>query len=332
MTDFIAQPKNQALIKLSGTMKNLKVTRKHANFVFTESDQTKMGVIAVAAAAAGMGGQAMSTAASASDMEEAADHVEFELDGQPVRGWVWRSPFREGDTVEIVAEWQGDYHEAYAVARPEDRIVALYPHCSRGRIKHYKNVAKWWLVGGGMFSAAYLLLVSLIAGWMEEDLGMSLLFILGFFIFFALMTFSLSRKWMPFVRLAERIFTAFGWDNPGDIDLVRRSRETRDQPYLVPELDPSIFDWLDGDEKEVDPDPNLPDFLRPQTQEEQIEAMRRQAQRLSEPERTEEMRRIESIDQQLEQSEREFKESDELNRTIKRSAIIHAYGSMYFRY
>ena len=41
-----------------------------------------MGVVAVAAAMAGMGGQAASTVALASDVEELAEYVEFELNGE----------------------------------------------------------------------------------------------------------------------------------------------------------------------------------------------------------------------------------------------------------
>ena len=227
MTDFIAQPKNQALIKLSGTIKNLKVTRNRASFVFTPSDQTKMGVIAIAAAAAGMGGQAMSTAANASDMEEEADYVEFELNGQPVKGWVWRNPFKEGDTVEVAAEWQNFHYETFGIARPKDKTIALYPHCSRGKTRHNKNSIKWWLIGGGGSSAAFLLLDFVIAGWVKEELPMNLWFVLGFFTFFGLMTFSLSRKWMPFVRVAEKVFRTLELPNPGNIDLVKSSKAQR---------------------------------------------------------------------------------------------------------
>lgn len=52
-------------------------------------------------------------------------------------------------------------------------------------------------------------------------------FVLGFFTFFALMTFSLSRKWMPFVRVAEKVFRTLELPNPGNIDLVKSSKAQR---------------------------------------------------------------------------------------------------------
>lgn len=233
MTDFITHPKNQALTKLTGTIKNLKVTREHASFVFTESDQTKMGVIAIAAAAAGMGGQAMSTAASASDMEEAADYVEFELNGQSVKGWVWRNPFNEGDIVDVAAEWQNDHYETFGIARPRDKTIALYPHCSRGKTRHNKKAIKWWLIGGG-FLLMFSILMLIIVDWEAQrlfkisiDEGLLVYFTLGPMAFFALMTFSLSRKWMPFVRVAEKVFRTLELPNPGNIDLVKSSKAQR---------------------------------------------------------------------------------------------------------
>jgi hypothetical protein len=207
------------------------VTRASASFVFTESDQTKMGVVAFAAAIAGLGGQAMAIAsnASASAMEEEADYLEFELDGQPVKGWVWRNPFHEGDEVSVAVERRPDGHwEAFGVQRPADKTVALYPHCSRGRARHFKNAAWWWLFGWGCASLlVFALLLSMTRGLsrlFEKD---SLQVFATLMTFLGVMTFSLSRKWMPFVRLAEKVFRALELPNPSDIDLVKSSNKQR---------------------------------------------------------------------------------------------------------
>ena len=132
----------EGLVKLAGTIENYKVTRAEASFMFTDTDRTQLGVVAIAAGIAGLSGPAISTAAYAASAEEDADYVEFDLDGKPVKGWVWRSPFKEGDAVEVAAEWRDDHYETAGIARPADRIIALYPHCSRGKAKHIKN-AMW---------------------------------------------------------------------------------------------------------------------------------------------------------------------------------------------
>ena len=230
MTDFLPHPNADGLVKLSGTICNLKVTRDTASFVFTESNQAKMGVIAIAAAMAGMGGQAMSTASNASAMEEEADYLEFDLDGKPVKGWVWRNPFKEGDVVEVAAENAGDHWEAYCVARPDDRTVALYPHCSRGRMRHFTNAAKWCF----LLCLVFLLIclaasISITSGsYLVDQFIQDSLVFGGFgFAFFALMTWSLSRKWMPFVRLAEKVFRVLDLPDPSNIDLVKSSKTQR---------------------------------------------------------------------------------------------------------
>jgi len=56
--------------KVSGPIRNLKVARGNASFVFTDSDQARMGVIAIAAAVAGLSRPAIATAANASGVEE----------------------------------------------------------------------------------------------------------------------------------------------------------------------------------------------------------------------------------------------------------------------
>ena len=228
MTTFLSHPNADGLVKLTGTIRNLKVTRDTASFVFTEGDQTKMGIVAVAAAMAGMGGQAMSTVANANALEEEADYLEFDLDGQPVKGWVWRNPFREGDAVTVVVEKAKDHWEAYGVARPSDKMVALYPHCSRGKTTHIKNATKWWVIGGGGAIFFVMLPLALFtAGLIVFKEKEFYLLVLGLLCFFALMTWSLTSKWMPFVRLAEKVFRTLELPDPSNIDLVKSSKAQR---------------------------------------------------------------------------------------------------------
>jgi hypothetical protein len=226
MTNFIAHPNADGLVKLTGTIRNLKVTRDSASFVFTESDQTKLGVVAIAAALAGQGGQAMSVASS--DSEELADYLEFEIDGQQVKGWVWRNPFKEGDTVEVAAERQGDHYEAFGVKRPDDKLIALYPHCSRGRATHVKNAVKWWLSGGGGVVIFIGVPIFLVTGGVNEFFSLGTVIAFGgLMAFFAFVTFMMTRQWMPFVHLAEKVFRALDLPNPSSIDLAKTSNAQR---------------------------------------------------------------------------------------------------------
>jgi predicted RND superfamily exporter protein len=64
--------------------------------------------------------------------------------------------------------------------------------------------------------------------------GFSNIFELGLFVtsgiasaFFALMFASLSRQWMPYVRVAEKVFKALEWPDASNIDLVKSSKVQR---------------------------------------------------------------------------------------------------------
>lgn len=219
---------------ISGTVSDYTCVRQSANFVFSDSDQTALGVVAIAASMAGVSGLAVSTAASAT-AEEEADYLAFNLDGKQIRGWVWRSPFKNGDVVDVIAELQPNHFEAYAIAQPVDRIVALYPHCSRGRIRHWLTVAKWWAIGSmiTMFLTALLGPIAWIFSlltWDEAVIGIKVLFTGGAAIllpFFLIIAISTGWKWMSFVRLAEKVFAEFEWPHPKSIDLKSSSKKTR---------------------------------------------------------------------------------------------------------
>lgn len=223
----------EGLQKISGTISNFTCTRGVASFVFSETEHTAIGVVAIAASLVGASGQAASTAMT--DGLEEADFLEFTLDGQPVKGWVWRSPFNDGDDVEVVAAWQDDHFELYAVARPADRMVALYPHCSRGRTSHWLNAMKWWLIGS-TFTVSLLSIMFLVHGlffspsWANTVKNMANLVpfsAVSLTLLALLATISLARRWMSFVRLSERVFRRFGWPGAGMIDLRKISKEKR---------------------------------------------------------------------------------------------------------
>jgi hypothetical protein len=228
MTTFTPSPNTDGLVKLSGIISNLKVKRDNASFVFTQSDQTKMGVIAIAASFAGLGGQAMSSASNAGAIEEEADYLEFDLDDVAIKGWVWRSPFREGDAVTIAAEKNGSQFEAFGIKRSHDKTIALYPHCSRSKLTHYKNAIKWWAIGGVTSLCLIGIPMGLYVAGMNPIAWKYISFTyLALMVFFALMTYSLARKWMPFVALAEKVFRALELPNPSNVDLVKSSKAQR---------------------------------------------------------------------------------------------------------
>jgi hypothetical protein len=232
MTNYVSHSNEIPLLKLSGKISSYDRKRLSASFVFTESDQTKIGVLAVASATAGLAGHAAIMSNYSSAMEEEADYVQFELDGKRIKGWLWRSPFKEGDEVVVAVEKKLEHYELYGMMRPMDKVIALCPHCSRGRIRHIKTIVKWWFILVPAFFLLFLLLP--ITGgylkfwefWGEIFKGdpSGWFIILGLIAFFVAMFASLGRKWMPFVRLAEKVFRILELPSPSNIDLKKSTK------------------------------------------------------------------------------------------------------------
>ena len=217
---------------LRGHIRNLRSTRRSQEFLFSDADRTAMGVTAVAAGIAGLGGVAIGLAASADDTAEDADLLEFELDGKSIRAWVWVSVFKEGDEVEIVAEQFGQIWHAFGIRRVRDRIVALHPHCSRGRYAHYKATALWWILLTGVFLLCFNIFAVIVLYFSGESdwLGVLNLFLGGGVIvatITGIISVRIGRKMMKFVRLAEGIFSGFGWENERSIDLPAITKKSK---------------------------------------------------------------------------------------------------------
>lgn len=219
---------------LRGRVQNLRKTRCSQDFFFTRENSAKMGATAIAAGLLGLGGIATGLSATAIDTTEEADLLEFELDGKSVRAWVWLSVFDEGDEVEVVAEQWGDVWQGFGIRRVSDRIVALHPHCSRGRYAHYRASLLWWMkVTVPLLLIAYILLFFVgflksmsLQDWAKILPVASLGFLTGAALY-GLIAYRIAGKFMGFVRLAEGIFLGFGWKNVEHIDLPALTKKAK---------------------------------------------------------------------------------------------------------
>jgi hypothetical protein len=156
---------------------------------------------------------------------EFAVFVQFTIDELPVAGWLASWPFREGDTVQIAAQWQDSYFQIYAVTRPRDRIIGLYPGCARGSAAIIVKAVKDWMLW------AVLLPSAIVFGFMVYNHGASVLndshpyAICAWIAGLALAPFALHvRHRMPHCRLAEKTFRALGWRHVSFVDLVRSAK------------------------------------------------------------------------------------------------------------
>ncbi|KWN18017.1 hypothetical protein WT83_11080 [Burkholderia territorii] len=209
---------------LHGRIQNLRKTRLNQDFFFNAADRAKMGATAIAAGLAGLGGIATGLSGMAMDTTEEADLLEFDLDGKSVRAWVWQSVFDEGDDVEVVAEKIGDIWQGYGVRRTSDKIVALHPHCSRGRRAHYKVAVSWGLKIGLSLIIVMNLVSAALAAFQSINNWHAIFLMwifggLGVLLISLLISLRVAKRMMGFVKLAEGIFDGFGWTDVKNIDL-----------------------------------------------------------------------------------------------------------------
>jgi len=227
---------------LKGRIHNLRKTRRNQDFFFTAADRARMGATAIAAGVAGLGGVATGLSGMAMDTTEEADLLEFDLDGKPVRAWVWQSVFNEGDEVEVVAEQAGTHWQGYGMHRLGDAIVALHPHCSRGRYAHYRPAFRIYL----KCMIPLLIAVFAIVAYQLHSVGVTVEELLAGLpwliagalassLIFGGIAYRIARKMMGLVKLAEGIFEGFGWRNVKSIDLpaiTKRNKKPGDSAAL----------------------------------------------------------------------------------------------------
>jgi hypothetical protein len=219
---------------LRGTIANYRRKRQLKDFVYSATDRKATGAAAILAALTGQGGAAVA-GLNAMNVREEADFVEFELNGEPVKGWLTFSPFKEGDHVEILAVREESGWSVLGIVR-DDCVVALHPCCSLGRYAHFKASVKWWLIiSSGILTAGSLMMALIITfsdGYRAlANLSFWRMYLGGtgsaFFALAGLIAANQSRKFMPSVCLAEGIFAGLGWKNVKSIDLPAITKKYR---------------------------------------------------------------------------------------------------------
>ena len=225
---------------VSGRIRNLRVSTVTVDVFITDVDRAALKGAAAATALAGSAGLGIGLLGLDADTSSEADLMDFELEQQDgnvlsVQACVWMTPFKDGDEVEVVGEQVGSVWKGVAVARPVDRLVAVYPLCTHGRWSHWKKVVKWWwwislfLVG---MTVSLFYVVGFIKGSTWSELKDSLFNVVflgggGLFLIFGLIAWGVGRKAAKLVPLSEAIFRAVGWKSPKSFDLYATTKVSR---------------------------------------------------------------------------------------------------------
>ncbi|WP_207306961.1 putative type VI secretion system effector [Xanthomonas oryzae pv. oryzicola] len=226
---MIESVNNNEIIVLRGRLEKYEAKRIAGDFLINEADRQMAGLTAIGAALAGSGGAI--GLASMLDAREQATKVDFEMDSHKVSGILMWSPFDEGDDVEVVAESSPDgSFRAFAVLRPSDRIIALYPHCVRGVRALIRFSLKWFLI---IFIPIYIFIIGSILFMLRHSIDLAYaaqiagMGGLAGAAVYALVGVRLVKRFVPFARMSEVIFNALDWKDFKNIDLALLSRMER---------------------------------------------------------------------------------------------------------
>ncbi|WP_242629228.1 putative type VI secretion system effector [Xanthomonas oryzae] len=219
---------------LRGQLVGLRSERATGDFLLTDADRQAVGIAAVGAALTGAGGAV--ALASMADTQEEATRVSFNINDRKVDGWLMWCPFQEGDDVEVVAEKTaaGDGYNAFAILRPSDRTIALFPHCGRGKKSLYSYALKIFFK---IFAGFFLLFNLIFYGiyFIRNGFSLNWKLILSFsgasggivLMVCAFIAFRITKRFVPFSEISEAIFASLGWKDVTNIDLPARSRAER---------------------------------------------------------------------------------------------------------
>ena len=140
----------------------------------------------------------------------------------------------------MIAEWQHDHYEVYAIALPEERIVSVCPKCDMGHIAHMLWRIKNMFILTGIFFFSVLLagvISEVIDGtWEGLDSFITtyiLLYIMAFLLgvgVSGLIAFSAYKACAPTrCKLAEEIFQLLGVKNIAAVNLNKITKEREQQ-------------------------------------------------------------------------------------------------------
>lgn len=193
--------------------------------------------VAIAAGSPGVGAAIMAESESSNDT---AEYVQGTINGKPFRGWVGITRLQAGDNVDMIAEWQYDHYEVYAIALPEVRIVSICPKCDMGHIAHMLWRIKNMFVLTGIL-LLMLVSVGVIHTVIDGDWKGGWDFLSTYFWLFimalvvnvsiaGLIALSAYKACAPTrCKLAEQIFHLLGMKNVAWVNLNKLTKEREQQ-------------------------------------------------------------------------------------------------------
>ena len=210
---------NNSFVVFSGIIEKLQLFDDTKNFIANNKLNSIGKISSVGLAATEMAGAAITALQSSIDSGNQIQYFHCYIDAKEVSGCFSVVFFTDGDEVDVVAELQADgSYFAYAVRRPIDHRLWLYPYCFRGRSAHRKSNKKMSL-GIGSFFFICLSIISVIE---VNSRLIGLFIIISFLVSLSISIFVYlyyGKGWLQSVLIAENIFLTLGYDNPQSVDM-----------------------------------------------------------------------------------------------------------------
>jgi hypothetical protein len=212
---------NHSIVRIVGTVANLKTGNASENFVFGSGDRAVGGAAAVGLAAAGLAGAATGATMSGGDAADKVTAFECSVGTQSVQGRFGEVTFAEGDHVEVVGTMFKSELSALAVTRPSDRTIWMHPHCSRGTKAYQRFCLRWIPALSFLTPTVFVVTMTLISGG-PEDFWFFAATIMSGAIMVAVLLLLLARAFLRFAKLSDQIFAGLQFDQPQSVDLPNR--------------------------------------------------------------------------------------------------------------
>jgi hypothetical protein len=211
-----------SLVRVAGTVADLKTSSTSENFVFGSGDSAAGGAAAVGLAAAGLAGAATGAAMSSGDAADKVTAFECKVGTQSVTGRFGEVTFADGDQIEVVGRVFDGALGALAVVRPSDRTIWMHPHCSRGSEAYRRFCLRWIPTLSLLTPAVFVLTMTLISGSEGLDFWFFATMVVSGAVAVAILLLLLARRFRRFARLSDQIFVGLQFDQPESVDLPKR--------------------------------------------------------------------------------------------------------------
>lgn len=209
---------------LEGEIKHLRTEDTHVHYLEnTKQQQAIAGGTAILQVAMEQAVAVNSVQATAYEGDP-VDGFIMEVEGKTVRGSFWRVTFKDGDRVQIIGHEIAGISEAVAVAKPDERIIWMQPHCERGTQAQRNNLLKCscWFI---LFMYFCALLISVFS-----DGPPSLVFVTFTISIPILLFLTVGMSWgdfMSFAREMNAVGQALGLSEPEKTDLFHSTKQAR---------------------------------------------------------------------------------------------------------